>query len=166
MEITLESSLQGSIYNVFKKQQKIDNCTSCFFFSSYPEGHAECTSYEDDLKHLKAKVDAGADMVITQLFYDTNIFMKFVQDCRNLGRNSKLFLFSIPSYSVDLKQRNQCSNCTWNYANPYLCWIHSNDNSLQNFRPQRNPRSLGTHQGNKNSTLSLVRGTASKFFYL
>ena len=53
--------------------------------AGYPEGHDEATSYEEDLANLKKKVDAGADLVISQLFYDVDIFMRFVQDCRKLG---------------------------------------------------------------------------------
>jgi len=53
--------------------------------SGYPEGHVDAVSYEEDLQHLKEKIDAGADLVITQLFYDTDIFLKFVSDCRALG---------------------------------------------------------------------------------
>ena len=47
----------------------------CIVVAGYPEGHAQCTSYEDDIKHLKEKCDAGADIVITQLFYDVDIFI-------------------------------------------------------------------------------------------
>lgn len=52
--------------------------------AGYPEGHPE-GSYELDLKYLKKKVDTGADFVITQLFYDCDIFLKFVKDCREIG---------------------------------------------------------------------------------
>ena len=51
----------------------------------YPEGHPDCVSYEDDLRHLKEKVDAGAHFIITQLFFKAETFIKFVQDCRAIG---------------------------------------------------------------------------------
>ncbi|XP_057304254.1 methylenetetrahydrofolate reductase (NADPH)-like [Hydractinia symbiolongicarpus] len=55
--------------------------------AGYPQGHPDATSYEDDLKYLKEKVDAGADFVITQLFFETSVFFKFVKDCRKMGIN-------------------------------------------------------------------------------
>jgi methylenetetrahydrofolate reductase (NADPH) len=41
--------------------------------------------YENELKYLKAKVDAGASLIITQLFYDVPVFLKFVNSCREIG---------------------------------------------------------------------------------
>jgi methylenetetrahydrofolate reductase (NADPH) len=56
-----------------------------FYFSGYPQGHPDCSSYEEDLLHLKEKVDAGADFIITQLFFEVKTFFKFVEDCREIG---------------------------------------------------------------------------------
>jgi methylenetetrahydrofolate reductase (NADPH) len=47
--------------------------------------HVEAKSRDDDIKYLKEKIDAGADFVITQLFYDNQIFLDWVKDCRSAG---------------------------------------------------------------------------------
>lgn len=51
----------------------------------YPESHPECESYEKDLLHLKHKVDMGVEHLITQLFFDNEIFYRFLNDIRKLG---------------------------------------------------------------------------------
>ncbi len=53
--------------------------------AGYPETHAEATSPEDDIAHLKAKVDAGAEYIVTQLFYDNGKFFDFTARCRAAG---------------------------------------------------------------------------------
>jgi len=53
--------------------------------AGYPNGHPDATSYEDDLVHLKEKVDAGSDFIITQLFFETADFVKYVQDSKAKG---------------------------------------------------------------------------------
>ncbi|MDO5112137.1 MAG: methylenetetrahydrofolate reductase [Clostridia bacterium] len=53
----------------------------------YPEGHVESAGLEQDLVHLRAKVDAGADFLITQMFFDNNILYRFLYKALAHGVN-------------------------------------------------------------------------------
>ena len=53
--------------------------------AGYPEGHIECKDKVKDLEHLKRKVDEGADVVVTQLFFNHRDFFDFVGRCRKIG---------------------------------------------------------------------------------
>jgi len=53
--------------------------------AGFPEVHPRAESRESDLRYLKEKVDAGADAVITQLFYDNDDFYRYADDVRALG---------------------------------------------------------------------------------
>ena len=53
--------------------------------AGYPEGHPECKDKQKDLEHLKAKVDEGADAVVTQLFLNNRYYFDFVERARKIG---------------------------------------------------------------------------------
>ena len=59
----------------------------CFLGACYPECHPESDGKISEMKHLKAKVDAGAEVLLSQLFFDNDDFYRFVERCRIAGIN-------------------------------------------------------------------------------
>jgi len=57
----------------------------CLGGAGSPEGHVECRDLDQDINHLKAKVDAGLDFVVTQLFFDNRVYFDFVARARSVG---------------------------------------------------------------------------------
>jgi len=53
--------------------------------AAYPEGHIRCPRFSDDIRHLRMKEEAGADFFITQLFFDNEIFYRFLDIARASG---------------------------------------------------------------------------------
>nr|KAF6379459.1 methylenetetrahydrofolate reductase [Myotis myotis] len=68
--------------------------------AGYPKGHPDAESFEDDLKHLKGKVSAGADFIITQLFFEADTFFHFVKACSAIGITCPILpgIFPIQGY--------------------------------------------------------------------
>ncbi|NIB39622.1 methylenetetrahydrofolate reductase [NAD(P)H] [Pseudomaricurvus alkylphenolicus] len=59
--------------------------------AAYPEIHPEATSYDDDVRYLKGKFDAGADSALTQYFYSPDAYFYFMDQCQRAGIDKPIY---------------------------------------------------------------------------
>ncbi|KAG2237170.1 methylenetetrahydrofolate reductase-domain-containing protein [Thamnidium elegans] len=81
-------------------RQKYDDYF-CIAVAGHPEGHIDNPDKEDDLLQLKKKVDAGADLIVTQLFFDIDAFLDFYKKARAIGITVPILpgVFPIQNYT-------------------------------------------------------------------
>lgn len=78
--------------------------------AGHPEGHPASGSIEEEMLHLKAKIDAGADFILTQFFYDVQSFLDYVKRCRAYGITCPILpgIMPIQSYQSFKRMTEYC----------------------------------------------------------
>ena len=92
------------------KYLKNKSCDMIIGVAGYPEAHIEAVSLDQDLEYLKQKQDAGADFIITQLFFDNNYFYDFCDKAIKMGINIPIIpgIMPVTNYKMIEKITQMC----------------------------------------------------------
>jgi len=107
----------------------------CVSVAGYPEGHIDNPDRIADLMHLKDKVDAGADYIVTQLFYDVPLFLEWVKECRSIGINCPILpgIMPIQSYNGFVRMTTLCKTKVPGFIFDALEPIKDDDQAVKDY---------------------------------
>jgi methylenetetrahydrofolate reductase (NADPH) len=126
--------------------------------AGYPETHQEAVSAEADLENLKRKVNAGADIVITQLFYDNDDFLRFRDACDAAGIRVPVIPGLLPVTNFKQAQRI-ASMCKSRIPRPLEDAMNATDDELRQFE-------VGVEHARQQTMELIKRGVAGIHYYV
>ena len=130
----------------------------CIGAACYPEGHPESSSREQDLSHLKRKVDAGVDFLITQLFFDPADFLAFRDRATAAGIHTPIIAGIMPILSVkQIKRFTQM--CGARIPKELLSRVEAVEDDAEAVRQ------LGMYHATEQCATLLAHGVAGIHFY-
>jgi len=103
--------------------------------AGHPEGHAESTSREEEIQHLKEKIEAGADFILTQFFYDVDVFIDYVEAVRGAGINVPVIpgILPIQNYNTFQRMTSICRTRVPPEVPRQLAPIRDDDEAVKRF---------------------------------
>ncbi len=103
--------------------------------AGYPEGHPEAPSFDDDLKNLKRKVAAGADFIVTQLFFHNDDFYRFRDRALAMKIEVPIIpgIFPILNYKQILRITELCGAKIPPALGEKLCWIKDKPEEVEKY---------------------------------
>lgn len=102
----------------------------CISVAGYPEGHPQCLNLTRDVEHLKAKIDAGASYIITQLFFDNDDFFRWRDKVSLSGIDVPIVAGIMPITNVAQIKRF-VTRCGAKIAHPLLLRLEAAEDNLE-----------------------------------
>lgn len=105
--VDLVKQITGMNNGVYLEDNLLDAKASnfCIGVGGYPEKHFESPNLKTDIMYVKQKIEAGAQYVVTQMFFDNKVYFDFVDACRNEGIDVPI----IPGLKIVLAKSNLTS---------------------------------------------------------
>ena len=129
----------------------------CVGVAGYPEKHFESMNLTTDMQHLKAKVDAGAEYIVTQMFFNNEKYFEFVDKCREIGINVPI----VPG----LKPITTMRHITFLPKFFHIDFPEELASELMKCKTNADVKQVGIEWGIKQSKELMVKGVPSLHYY-